>query len=50
MSKQSDEPTSPNSPQAPQLLHKLWDLDLGNVGASPCVQPSAAPPLPPPAI
>ncbi|KAJ3884598.1 hypothetical protein GG344DRAFT_83796 [Lentinula edodes] len=28
----------------------LWDLDLGNVGASPRIQPSAAPLLPPPPL
>ncbi|KAJ3805038.1 hypothetical protein F5876DRAFT_82256 [Lentinula aff. lateritia] len=28
------EPTSPKPPRAPRLLHKLWDLKLGNVEAT----------------
>ncbi|KAJ3806676.1 hypothetical protein F5876DRAFT_80453 [Lentinula aff. lateritia] len=44
------EPTSPKPPQAPQLLHKLWDLDLGNVEAIPYVKLCVASPLLPPPL
>ncbi|KAJ3803790.1 hypothetical protein F5876DRAFT_84431 [Lentinula aff. lateritia] len=44
------EPTSPEPPQAPQLLHELWDLDLGNVKASPYVRLRATSLLPPPPL
>ncbi|KAJ3914154.1 hypothetical protein F5877DRAFT_83071 [Lentinula edodes] len=47
----------PNSPtpnalvsQPPQLLHKLWDLDPGNVEATPHIELHAASPLPPPIL
>ncbi|KAJ3885375.1 hypothetical protein GG344DRAFT_82775 [Lentinula edodes] len=42
------EPTSPKPPQAPQLLHKLWDLNLCNVKATPYVKLHVASPLLPP--
>ncbi|KAJ3809421.1 hypothetical protein F5876DRAFT_77788 [Lentinula aff. lateritia] len=44
------EPTSPEPPRAPQLLHKLWDLTLGNVKAIPYVELRVASPLPPPPL
>ncbi|KAJ3804917.1 hypothetical protein F5876DRAFT_82426 [Lentinula aff. lateritia] len=44
------EPTSPKPPRAPQLLHKLWDLDLGNVEAIPYVELRTASPLLPPPL
>ncbi|KAJ3858821.1 hypothetical protein EV359DRAFT_87160 [Lentinula novae-zelandiae] len=58
MSKQSDspniyrlgEPTSPKPPKAPQALHKLRDLDLGNVEATPYVELHTASPLLPPTL
>ncbi|KAJ3808579.1 hypothetical protein F5876DRAFT_78588 [Lentinula aff. lateritia] len=58
MSKQSDspnvhrfgEPTSPKPLRAPQLLHKLWDLELGNVKATPYVRLRVASPLLPPPL
>ncbi|KAJ3805549.1 hypothetical protein F5876DRAFT_81661 [Lentinula aff. lateritia] len=44
------EPTSPKPPQAPPLLHKLWDLDLGNVKAIPYTKLRVASPLLPPPL
>ncbi|KAJ3804281.1 Hsp70 protein-domain-containing protein [Lentinula aff. lateritia] len=45
-----DKLISPEPPQAPQVLHKLRDLDLGNVEATPYVELRAASPLPPPLL
>ncbi|GAW00502.1 hypothetical protein LENED_002026 [Lentinula edodes] len=42
--------TSPNPPQAPYLLHELWDLDLGNVEATPYLKLRVTSPLPPPTL
>ncbi|KAJ3858236.1 hypothetical protein EV359DRAFT_88047 [Lentinula novae-zelandiae] len=44
------EPTSPKPPQASQVLHKLRDLDLGNVKAIPYVELCTASPLLPPML
>ncbi|KAJ3806286.1 hypothetical protein F5876DRAFT_80864 [Lentinula aff. lateritia] len=44
------EPTSPKTPRAPPLLHKLWDLDLGNVEAIPYAKLHVASPLLPPPL
>ncbi|KAJ3803996.1 hypothetical protein F5876DRAFT_83970 [Lentinula aff. lateritia] len=35
---------------APQLLHELWDLDLGNIEAPPYFQLCATSPLLPPPL
>ncbi|KAJ3870601.1 hypothetical protein F5051DRAFT_447438 [Lentinula edodes] len=43
-------PPLPLRDRAPQLLHKLWDLDLGNVEATPYVKLRAASPLQPPTL
>ncbi|KAJ3910970.1 hypothetical protein F5877DRAFT_86693 [Lentinula edodes] len=50
-SKQPDSPTSiVLVSQPPQVLHELWDLDLGNVKAIPYVKLHAASPLLPPPL
>ncbi|KAJ3884127.1 hypothetical protein GG344DRAFT_84528 [Lentinula edodes] len=48
--KRLGELTSPKPPRAPQLLFKLWDLDLGNVKATPYVQLRTTSPLQPPTL
>ncbi|KAJ3858408.1 hypothetical protein EV359DRAFT_87795 [Lentinula novae-zelandiae] len=44
------EPTFPKPPRAPPTAHKLWDLNLGNVEATPYVELRIASPLLPPPL